>query len=40
MNEDNLSESIRYKFPNFGIVDQLEKMFVFDLQTCNVENFT
>ena len=38
-NKDNFSQRIGYKFPKHETIDQLENVFVFDLQAFNVENF-
>ena len=35
INEDNLKQRIRYRFPKYGKIDQLENVFVFDLETQN-----
>ena len=35
INEINSSQRIRYRFPKQEITDQLENVFVFDLETCN-----
>ena len=40
MNENNLKRRIRYIFPKHEtIVDQLENVFVFDLETLNDQEF-
>ena len=39
INEDNLSQRIRFKFPKHEIIDQLENMFVFNLETYNDQAF-
>ena len=39
INEDNLSHTIRYRFPKHETIDQLENVFVFDLQTQNDQEF-
>ena len=39
INEDNLSQRIRYRFPKHEIVDQQGNVFVFDLETYNDEKF-
>ena len=39
INQDNLNQRIRYRFPKHETIDQLENVFVFDLETCNVEKF-
>ena len=33
MNENNLKQRIRYKFPKHETIDQLENVFVFHLET-------
>ena len=33
INEDNLKQRIRYRFPKHETIDQLENVFVFDLET-------
>ena len=38
-NEDNLRHRIRYKFRKQETIGQLENVFVFDLETSNVEKF-
>ena len=35
INENILKQRIRYKFPKHGTIDQLENIFVFDLETHN-----
>ena len=35
INEDNLKQRICYRFPKYGKIDQLENVFVFDLETQN-----
>ena len=35
MNQDNLSQRVCYRFPKQDMVHQLEKVFVFDLETYN-----
>ena len=39
VNDDNLGQRMRYRFPKHGTVDQLEKVFVFDLKTYNDQEF-
>ena len=39
INEDNLKQRIRYKFPKHETMDQLENVFVFDLETHNDQEF-
>ena len=39
VNENNLKQRIRYRFPKHGIIDQLEIVFVFDLETHNDQDF-
>ena len=39
INEDNLKQRIRYRFPKHEILDQLENVFVFDLETHNDQEF-
>ena len=39
INEDNLKQRIRYKIPKHETIDQLENVFVFDLETHNDEEF-
>ena len=38
-NENNLKQRIRHGFPKHEIMDQLENVFVFDLETCNNQDF-
>ena len=38
-NKNNLSQRIRYRFPKHKIIDQLENVFVFDLETYNDQDF-
>ena len=38
-NENNLEERIRYRFPKHETIDQLENVFVFDLETHNDQEF-
>ena len=38
-NEDNLKQRIRYRFPKQETIDQLENVFVFDLETHNDQEF-
>ena len=35
INEDNLKQRIRYRFPKHETIDQLKNLFVFDLETHN-----
>ena len=37
--ENNLKQRIRYRFPKHEIIDQLENVFVFDLETHNDQEF-
>ena len=37
--EDNLKQRIRYRFPKHEPIDQLENVFVFDLETHNDQEF-
>ena len=39
INEDNLKKRIRYRFPKHETIDQLENVFVFDLETHNDNEF-
>ena len=39
LNENNLKQRIRYRFPKHEPIDQLENVFVFDLETHNDEEF-
>ena len=39
INENNLKQRIRYRFPKHETIDQLENVFVFDLETHNDEEF-
>ena len=39
INEDNLSKRLRYRFSKHETIDQLENVFVFDLETCNDQDF-
>ena len=39
INEDNLGQRIRYRFPKHETIDQLENVFVFDLETYNDQEF-
>ena len=39
INENNLKQRIRYRFPKHETTDQLENVFVFDLETHNDEEF-
>ena len=39
INENNLKQRIRYRFPKHEIIDQLENVFVFDLETHNDNEF-
>ena len=39
INENNLKQRIRYKFPKHETMDQLENVFVFDLETHNDQEF-
>ena len=36
MNKDNSGQRIRYRFPKHETIDQLDNVFVFDLETYNV----
>ena len=38
-NENNLKQRIRYRFPKHETIDQLENVFVFDLETHNDQEF-
>ena len=38
-NEKNLKQRIGYRFPKHETTDQLENVFVFDLETYNVQEF-
>ena len=38
-NENNLKQRIRYRFPKHETIDQLENVFVFDLETHNDSEF-
>ena len=40
INENNLKQRIRYRFPKPETIDQLENVFVFDLETHNDQEFT
>ena len=35
INEDVLTQRFYYRFPDQGVVDQLENVFVFDIETYN-----
>ena len=39
INENNLKQRILYRFPKHEIIDQLENVFVFDLETHNDQDF-
>ena len=39
INENNLKQKIRYRFPKHETIDQLENVFVFDLETHNDQVF-
>ena len=39
INEDNLKQRIRYRFPKYEKIDQLKNVFVFDLETQNDQEF-
>ena len=39
INEDNLKQRTRYRFPKYEKIDQLENVFVFDLETQNDQEF-
>ena len=39
INENNLKQRIRYRFPKYEKIDQLENVFVFDLETQNDQEF-
>ena len=39
INEDNLKQRIRYRFPKHETTDQLKNVFVFDLETHNDQEF-
>ena len=39
INENNLKQRIRYRFPKHETIDQLENVFVFDLETQNDNEF-
>ena len=39
INENNLKQRIRYRFPKLESIDQLENVFVFDLETYNDREF-
>ena len=39
INENNLKQRIRYRFPKHDPIDQLENVFVFDLETQNDQEF-
>ena len=39
INENNLNQRIRYRFPKHETIDQLENVFVFDLETHNNQEF-
>ena len=38
-NENNSKQRIRYRFPKHETIDQLENVFVFDLETYNDQKF-
>ena len=39
INENNIKQRIRYRFPKHETIDQLENVFVFDLETHNDQEF-
>ena len=39
INENNLKQRVRYRFPKHETTDQLENVFVFDLETHNDQEF-
>ena len=39
MNENKIKQRIRYRFPKHETIDQLENVFVFDLETYNDQEF-
>ena len=39
INEKNLKQRIRYRFPKHETIDQLKNVFVFDLETHNDQEF-
>ena len=39
INESNTKQRIRYRFPKHETIDQLENVFVFDLETHNDQEF-
>ena len=39
INENNLKQRIRYRFPKHETIHQLENVFVFDLETHNDNEF-
>ena len=39
INLNKLTQRIRYRFPKHETVDQLENIFVFDLETYNDQEF-
>ena len=39
INENNLKQRIRYRFPKYEPIDQLENVFVFDVETHNDQEF-
>ena len=39
INENNLKQIIRYRFPKHETIDQLKNVFVFDLETHNDQEF-
>ena len=39
VNENNTKQRIRYRFPKHETIDQLENVFVFDLETHNDQEF-
>ena len=39
INENNLKQRIRYRFPKYEPIDQLKNVFVFDLETHNDQEF-
>ena len=39
INEKNISQKIRYRFPRHGTIGQQENVFLFDLETSNSQEF-
>ena len=39
LNEKNLKQRIRYRFPKHETIDHLENVFVSDLETVNCQEF-